>query len=112
MAITWSEDADSRQNLGISGIIQQNTASFSLSDYPVGGYPVYAGAFGMSHIRSLIPCGYTGSALGLLFEYQKPAVSGPAATNPGFLRLYNGGTEVSASNNIIGATVDLLAFGW
>ena len=26
MAITWTEDADSRQNLGISGILQQNSA--------------------------------------------------------------------------------------
>ena len=112
MAITWTEDADSRQNLGISGIMQQNTATFGFSDYPVGGYPVYASAFGLSHIRSIIPCGYSGSALGLQFQYQKPAVSGPASSNPGFLRLYSGATEVSASNNINNSTVDLLAYGW
>ncbi len=112
MAITWTENADSRQNLGPSGIIQQNLATFGFSDYPTGGYPIYASAFGMSSIRALIPCGYTGAALGLLFEYQKPAVAGPAASNPGYLRLYNGGTEVSASNNISGGTADFIAFGY
>jgi len=112
MAITWTENADSRQNLGDSGIVQVNTATFGFSDYPSGGYPVYAGAFGLSYITSLIPTAYSGTALGLLFEYQKPAVQGPAATNPGFLRLYSGNTEVSASNNILNATVDFLAFGY
>lgn len=112
MSITWTEDADSRQNLGISGIQQQNSAAFSLSDYPSGGYPVYASAFGLSHIRSLIPVAYTGTALGLVFQYQKPAISGPAATNPGFIRVWNGSTEVSVSNNIIGGTVDFRASGY
>ena len=36
MSITWTEDADSRQNLGDSGILQQNTATFGFSDYPAG----------------------------------------------------------------------------
>ncbi len=114
----WIEDADSRQNLGPSGIIQKNTAQFSLSDYPSGGYPVYAAAFGLSQIRSLIPCGYTGSAAGYVFQYEKPAVSGPASSNPGYLKIFeqNGTTgpliEVSASNNINGATADFLAFGY
>lgn len=124
MAITWSEDADSRQNLGIGGIIQQNTASFGVSDYQVGGYPIYASAFGMSHIRSLIPCGYGGGVgagypAGYVWQYLKPAISGPSATNPGYLiALEQNGASgslvpVTGSNtNFGGGTLDLLCFGY
>ena len=124
MSITWTEDADSRQNLGPSGIIQQNTATFSVSDYQVGGYPIYASAFGMSHIRSLIPCGYGGGIgagypAGYVWQYLKPAVAGPASSNPGYLIALeqNGLTgslaQVSASNaNFAGGSLDLLAFGY
>jgi|FreactTroBogLake_1042271.scaffolds.fasta_scaffold16914_2 hypothetical protein len=126
MAITWTEDADSRQNLGPSGIIQQNTAAFSVSDYPgLPGYPVYASAFGMSHIRGLIPIAYSsleniaGTPGGYVWQYFKPAVSGPAATNPGYLvPLEQSGVTgalvpVTGSNvNFSGGTVDFVAYGW
>lgn len=123
MAITWTEDADSRQNLGISGILQQNSAAFGASDYAKGGYPVYASAFGLSHIRSLIPCAYSaygpGTPGGYVWQYIKPAVSGPAATNPGFLvaleqnaSASNSLAEVAAGTNFNGGTLDALAFGY
>jgi hypothetical protein len=122
MSITWTEDAESRQNLGMSGIIQQNTAVFSASDYVKGGYPVYASYFGLSHIRSLIPCGYAQSGPGtpasVEWKYIKPAVSGPSATNPGFLIALEPGAsnstlvEVSASTNFSVGNLDCLAYGY
>lgn len=122
MAITWIEGADSRQNLGDSGIIQQNTATFSASDYVPGGYPVYAGAFGLSSIRGLWPVSYSANGAGFpggyVWEYIKPAVAGPAATNPGYLKAFqqNGSTgplvEVSVSSNFAGGNADFIAFGY
>lgn len=119
MAITWTEDADSRRNLGDSSIQQVNTAAFGVSDYVLGGYSVVPGSFGMSHIRGLIPIAYTGNTGSVTWAYQKPAVAGPAASNPGFLKAYGDGgptvgavaTEVSASSNFTGV-VDFLADGW
>ena len=120
MAIIWTEDADSRQNTGPSGIQQQNGASFGASDYVPGGYPVYASAFGLSHIRALIPCAYTGTAGAYTWAYIKPAISGPSATNPGYLKVYGDGgptsgapsVEVSASTNFQSSTVDFMAYGY
>ena len=46
-------------------------------------------------------------------EYIKPAVSGPAATNPGFLGLERRASKLAGiGTNINGATVDVLAFGF
>ena len=123
MSITWTEDADSRQNLGIGGIIQQNKAAFSVSDYQVGGYPVYASAFGMSHIHGLFPVAYSGSGAGTpggyVWQYIKPAVEGPAATNPGYLIALEQDAQtgslvpVTGSNtNFAAGTLDLLCFGY
>lgn len=122
MAITWQEDADSRQHTGPSGINQQNAASFGASDYIQGGYPVYASAFGLSHIRALIPCAYsasgTGTGAGYEWRYIKPLVSGPAVSNPGFLKAFqqNGTTgglvEASASSNFSAGTIDFMCFGY
>lgn len=125
MAITWTEGADSRQNLGPSGIMQVNKASFSVSDYPVGGYPIYPSAFGLSHITFLIPVGYGGGGVGAgypagyVWQYLKPLIEGPANSNPGFLIALeqNGLTgslvPVSASNaNFAAGSLDLCAFGY
>jgi hypothetical protein len=124
VALTWTEDGDSRQDLGNSGIIQQNSATFSVSDYPgLPGYPVYASAFGMSHIRGLWPIAYTalgaGFPGGYVWQYVKPAVSGPAATNPGYLVPLEQNAQtgslvpVTGSNtNFAGGGIDFLAYGW
>jgi|SRR5579863_2056645 len=114
MAIIWTEAADSRQNLGPSGIIQENVANFGASDYPAGGYPTPPAAFGMGRIRALIPCAYTGAALGYVWEYDN-------TIQPiGRLRVYqqNGTTGAlveTASNtdfSASGGSVRLLAFGY
>ena len=112
--LTWTEDADSRQDLGPSGIIQKNTATFNLSDYPMGGYPIDPHAFGMARIRSLIPCGMTGAARGWEWEYnnsQQPighlqAYGQNATTGPLVETASN--TDFSAN----GGTLSLLAFGY
>ena len=85
--ISFKEDADSRQNLGMSGIIQQNTASFGAFDYPAGGYPIYASAFGMSHIRGLWPDAFTTATSPYIWRYIKPLIAGLSNSNPGFLQV-------------------------
>lgn len=105
MAITWTEDADSRQNLGPSGIIQSNTATFAANDYPAGGYPVVAAAFGMGRLRGMCAIAETGGALGYNWVFD-------SASNT--LLAYNGITQAAAgtdfSNN--GGSVKMLAFGY
>lgn len=122
MSITWTENAESRQNLGMSGVIQQNTASFSASDYVKGGYPVYAGAFGLSEVRSLIPAAYSaygpGTPAGVVWRYITPNPGGNSFTNPGFLVALEPGAsnaafvEVSASSNFSAGNVKFLAYGY
>ena len=117
MSITWTENAESRAMLAPSVQMQQNLASFGASDYVAGGYPVYPSAFGLSTIRALIPTGFSSSAAGtpgsVIWEPIKPAISGPAASNPWYLKALNDTlAEVSASNNISGGTMDWLAMGY
>lgn len=112
--LNWTEDADSRQQTGPSGLWQKNTATFNLSDYPTGGYPVTPAAFGLSRIRSLILGSATGAALGYLWEYdnsQQPvgylkAMGQTAATGPLVETASN--TDFSAN----GGSIGLLAFGY
>ena len=123
MSISIKVDGDSQQNLGPSGVIIQGTASFSVSDYPAGGYPIIPSQFGLGHIRGLIPYAYSaagaGNPGGYVWQYIKPVISGPAATNPGFLIALeqNGQTgslvPVTGSNTNFGAgNLDLLVYGW
>lgn len=107
--LNWTEDADSRMDLGPSGIIQKNVATFNLSDYPKGGYPINPQAFGMSRIRALIPCAFTGAAEGYEWEYDvssQPIGTLKALTGPVTETASN--TDFSANNGSIG----LLAFGY
>ena len=116
MAITWKEDADSRQNLGASGIIQQNTASFSASDYATGGYLINPQVFGLGLVRGLIPTAYTGTA-GIYDWVFVPATT-VTPTNAGQLQVLvtpSGGgamVQASASTDLSGGTVAFLAFGF
>jgi hypothetical protein len=114
MSITWTEIADSRGNLGPSLVTQSNKATFNVSDYPTGGYPVNPQTYGMVRINDLIPSGYTGAARGFVFQYDK-------TTQPtGNLKVYeqNGTTGAlveTASNTDFSASngsVQLLAFGY
>lgn len=108
MALTWKEDAESRQDLGFSGIIQMNTASFSLSDYTASGYAVNPVAFGLAAIRGLIPIGYTGTAVQYAWVYN--------ATFKTLEVLQGNGTgplaQVSVGTDLSGGTVRLLAYGF
>ena len=119
MSITWTNDGDGRSNLGPSVILQAARASFGASDYVPGGYPVYAGAFGLSTLRGLIPLAYQGTTSGYVWEYIRPTIAGPAVSNPGYLKVYGSGassggvlTEVSASSNFSGGTADFAAYGY
>lgn len=103
MALTWTEDPDSRQNLGMSGIIQQNTASFSLSDYTSSGYAVNPAAFGMGVLHGLIPLAYTGTAAQYEWRYR---------SDYGTLEVFSAGTQVSPGTDLSGGTVKLLAYGF
>ena len=103
MALTWKEDPESRQNLGMSGIIQCNDASFSLSDYTTSGYAVAAAAFGLSEIRGLTPIAYTGTAVNYFWKYNKTF---------GTLEVFNNSGQVSAGTDLSGGTVKLLAYGF
>ena len=57
MALTHIEAADSRQNLGMSGIIQKNTLTPAAADYPTGGYPINPQNWGMGVIHGLVQLG-------------------------------------------------------
>lgn len=107
MAITWTEAGDSRQNLGPSGIIQQNKAAFSASDYTTGGYAIAAAAFGLGRIRGLFVAGQTGTTEPYLWVYDN-------STNPGQLKAFvtSTGAQAAASTDFSGGTLTLLAFGF
>lgn len=122
MSITWTEDADSRANLGSGGvIIQQNIAAFSASDYVTGGYPIYPSAFGLSAIRGLDVVGVSGTGAGtpgsVSWVPVSPATAGPAASNPWYLKAGYNGTgnafnESASNSNFAGGTLRVLAFGY
>lgn len=111
MAITWTEDTDSRVNLGPGAIQQQNTATFGASDYVTGGYLVLPAAFGLARIRGAIVVGQNGNALGYdwqynssasnLIPYQQSASNGP---------LVQTASNTDFSGN--GGSLKVLAFGF
>lgn len=107
MAITWTEDADSQQHLGPSGIMQQSTAAFSVSDYATGGYSIPAANFGMSRIRGLFVAAQTGTTEGYLWVYDN-------STNPGKLKAYvtSTGEQAAADTDFSAGTLTLLAYGY
>jgi hypothetical protein len=114
MAITWTEDADSRQNLGPSNISQCNAANFASSDYTTGGYTVNPQAFGLARLRGLWLVGAMGTVA-------NPANNGynwvlnkySATTSPAYkLQAFtSGGTEASASTDFSGLTLTFKAEG-
>lgn len=114
MALTWKEDADSRQDLGMSGIIQCNVASFAASDYVTGGYPVAPSAFAFGYLRGLIQLAFTGTAYLYSFKYNAAtgklqafeAITGAASGDPAVE------TEVPAGTDLSGGTVTFLAYGF
>lgn len=119
MSISWTINNDARADLGPENIIQKSTASFGSSDYVQGGYPVYPANFGLSAIRGLIPCSFSATGAGTPGGYEwvpvAPAVAGPAASNPWFLKSMQTGappTETASNTNFSGGTLGVIAFGY
>jgi hypothetical protein len=111
MAITWTEDTDSRADLGPSTIQQQSLATFGASDYVTGGYFVDPQWFGLRRIRGAVVTGLSGNALGYLWQYS-PSASSLYAYQPG---ASNTAFEQTASNTDFsgnGGSLRLLAFGF
>lgn len=111
MAITWTEDSDSRVNLGPGSIQQQNTAAFGASDYVTGGYFVNPPAFGLARIRGVVVVGQTGNALGYLFEYNPSAsnlIAYQQSASNGFFAQTASNTDFSGN----GGSLRVLAFGF
>lgn len=67
MALTFVEGADSRQNLGFSGIIQVNTVQPASADYVTGGYLINPASFGLGEIHGMWCIGQAGAALATTF---------------------------------------------
>jgi predicted permease len=111
MSITWTEDSDSRANLGPGAIMQQNSASFGASDYVNGGYLIVPAAFGLSRIRALLAVAATGNALGYVWNYNASASSlisyQSSASNGQFVQTASN-TDFSGN----GGSLKLLAFGY
>lgn len=111
MAITWTEDADSRVNLGMSCIQQCNIATFAVSDYPTGGYAITAIAFGLGRLRAVWEVAVqTGTPVGVVWKYNK-------ATGK-LMAFWTGAVvstalaEVTASTDLSGMTVMFKAEGF
>jgi hypothetical protein len=111
MAITWTENTDSRAMIGPSVQIQQNSASFGASDYVTGGYLVDPQWFGLRKIRGAIVVGLTGNALGYLWEYN-PTASNLIAYQPGASNTAFSQTASNTDFSGNGGSLQLLAFGF
>lgn len=68
MSVTYVEGADSRQNLGFSGIIQANNLSFTASDYTTGGYTINPANWGLGHIHGMWTIAQAGTNLATTVE--------------------------------------------
>src|SRR5271165_4977422 len=122
MALTHTEAADSRQNLGFSGIIQKNTVQPAAADYPTGGYPINPQNWGMGVIHGLMQLGLTGTASQYVWQYVPAALGAQTPTYSGNLFVYQtlsavAGTpaplvQVPANTDLSGGSASFLAFGF
>lgn len=122
MALTHIEGADSRQNLGFSGIIQKNILTPAAADYPTGGYPINPQNWGMGLLHGLIQLGLTGTAVPYEWQYVPAAPGAQTPTYSGNLKVFQtlsavAGTpapmvEVPAGTDLSGGTAHFLAFGF
>ena len=113
MALTFIEDAESRQNLGFSGIIQQNKATPASDDYPTGGYLINPQNWGLGFIRGLLIMGMTGTAPDYIWQYVPAAATSVTSTYSGNLFAYSAlGTQVAAATDLSGGSLLLLAYGF
>ena len=121
MALTQVEAADSRQNLGFSGIIQKNTLTPAAADYPTGGYPINPQNWGMGVIHGLIQLGLTGTASQYVWQYVPAAPGAQTTTYSGNLMVFESAAnadaaiplaQVPAGTDLSGGTALFLAFGF
>jgi len=108
----------------MSSIIQENIITPAASDYPTGGYPMYAGSgsapnnagqqWGFGALRGVIAIGFTGTAINYIWHYNKTTsklqVFGISVATAG-ATIYTL-TEVAASTDLSGGTVSLLGWGF
>lgn len=114
MSITWTEDGDSRVDLGPSCIQQVNLANFSASDYSTGGYPVNPQAFGLARLRGAWLVGVAGTAVATVGGYDWVLDrTGATSTPPTWkLRAFSTGTvEASTGTDFSGLTLSIKAEG-
>jgi len=113
MALTYTENADSRAHLGPSCIVQENVVQPAAADYPTGGYPINPQNWGMGLISGLVPIAYTGTAVNYLWEFIQAAAGTATPTFAGYLYVQSApGTQVAANTDLSGGTVKLRASGF
>lgn len=111
MSITWTTQADSRQNLGFSGIIQPMRMTFGASDYLTGGYAVTPGQFGFGRIHGLWVIAQAGTALATTVELRYNRTSGK-------IQAFGGAAsgialaEVANGFDLSAFTFDIIVFGY
>lgn len=121
MALTYTEAADSRQNLGFSGIIQKDTLQPAAADYPEGGYPINPQNWGMGALHGLVQIGLTGTAAEYVWQYVPAAPGAATSTYSGNLKVMQSAAnadaatplvEVPAATDLSGGSAMFLAFGF
>lgn len=104
MAITWTEDPDSRVNLGFSTIQQCNNATFASSDYTTGGYTVNPNAFGLGRIRGVWEVSTVTPPLGVVWKFNRTTNKLAAYWSAGsatFLAEVANGTDLSTGGAVL-----------
>lgn len=123
MALTITEGADSRQDLGFSLIVQFNKLQPGTSDYPAGGYPMYSSSgsatnagqqFGLAFLHGVVPVGFTGTAVNYIWQFNKGTgklqVFGISVATAG-ATIYTL-TEVAANTDLSGGSVTVWTLGF
>jgi hypothetical protein len=106
MSITWKEGADTRQNIGFSWIQQENLATFSSSDYVLGGYLVNPAAFGFGVLHGFTVIGTNGTPSGYWWSCNK------VNTTTYYLMAWTGASQASASTDFSALTLSILGYGF
>jgi hypothetical protein len=121
MGLTYTEASDSRQNLGMSGIIQKDTLQPAAADYPEGGYPINPQNWGMGALHGLVQLEVTGTASEYVWQYVPAAPAAKTPSYAGNLIVYQSAanadaaaplSQVPAGTDLSGGTVSFLAFGF
>ena len=112
MSVTYVEGADSRQNLGFSGIIQVNKLNFTASDYVTGGYVINPANWGMGEIHGMWLIAQAGTSLTTTYVlvYNKTSSKLQAFVTAGTVSLPL--TEAANGADLSSFTFYVMAFGF